>query len=87
MAELVASCRTNKEVAAALFLSVKTVEANLSRVYAKLSVRSRTELAASLIAPRQDQGLSSRPPLVSFFSTSMNGASDSPGNTPVDRAT
>ena len=37
--------RTNKEVAAAAFVSVKTVEANLSRIYAKLGVRSRAGLA------------------------------------------
>ena len=36
---------TNREVADALFLSVKSIEANLSRVYAKLGVRSRTDLA------------------------------------------
>jgi DNA-binding CsgD family transcriptional regulator len=36
---------TNQEVAASLFLSVKTVEWNLSRIYRKLGVRSRTELA------------------------------------------
>jgi DNA-binding CsgD family transcriptional regulator len=45
---LVAEGRTNKEVAATLFLSEKTVENNLSRIYAKLGVRSRTELAAAL---------------------------------------
>lgn len=48
VAELVAAGRTNKEVAAQLFMSVKTVEANLSRVYGKLGVRSRTELAATI---------------------------------------
>jgi DNA-binding NarL/FixJ family response regulator len=48
IAELVAEGRSNKEVAAALFLSGKTVENNLSRIYAKLGVRSRTELARSL---------------------------------------
>ena len=37
---------SNKEVAAALSLSPKTVEWNLSKVYAKLGVRSRAELAA-----------------------------------------
>jgi DNA-binding CsgD family transcriptional regulator len=45
VAELVAEGRANKEVAAALFVTVKAVEANLSRVYAKVGVRSRTELA------------------------------------------
>ncbi|HEX8101428.1 MAG TPA: helix-turn-helix transcriptional regulator, partial [Solirubrobacteraceae bacterium] len=46
IAELVAAGRSNKQVAAALFLSEKTVENNLSRIFAKLGVRSRVELAA-----------------------------------------
>ena len=45
VAELVGSGRSNQETAAELFMSVKTVEANLTRIYRKLSVRSRTELA------------------------------------------
>jgi DNA-binding CsgD family transcriptional regulator len=45
VAELVARGRTNRETAAALFLSVHTVEAALTAVYGKLGVRSRTELA------------------------------------------
>jgi DNA-binding NarL/FixJ family response regulator len=45
IADLVAQGRSNKEVARALFLSEKTVEHHLSRIYAKLAVRSRTELA------------------------------------------
>lgn len=49
VAELVAAGRTNKEVAAELFLTVKAVEANLSRIYRKLAVRSRTELAARFV--------------------------------------
>jgi DNA-binding NarL/FixJ family response regulator len=48
VAELVAGGLTNKEVAARLFVSVRTVEATLSKVYAKLGVRSRTELAGRL---------------------------------------
>jgi DNA-binding CsgD family transcriptional regulator len=40
----------NIEVAAALFVSRKTVEAHLTRVYRKLGVRSRTELARVLLA-------------------------------------
>jgi DNA-binding CsgD family transcriptional regulator len=50
IAELVAEGKSNKEVAAALFMSVKTVEANLSRTYAKLGIRSRTGLAGRLAA-------------------------------------
>ena len=45
VAELVAEGRTNREVAAALHVTSRTVEGTLSRVYAKLGVRSRTELA------------------------------------------
>jgi DNA-binding CsgD family transcriptional regulator len=46
VAELVAAGSTNKEVADALFVSIHTVEANLKRIYRKLGVRSRTELAS-----------------------------------------
>ena len=45
VAALVAEGRTNKEVAAALFLTQRTVEFHLSNVYRKLGVRSRAELA------------------------------------------
>ena len=44
VAELAASGVTNREMAAALFISPKTVEANLSRVYRKLNIRSRAQL-------------------------------------------
>jgi DNA-binding CsgD family transcriptional regulator len=47
IAVLVAEGRSNKQVAAALYLSEKTIEHHLSRVYSKLAVRSRTELAAA----------------------------------------
>jgi DNA-binding NarL/FixJ family response regulator len=48
VAELVAEGLSNKEVAAKLFVSVRAVEANLSKVYAKLGIRSRTQLASRL---------------------------------------
>jgi DNA-binding CsgD family transcriptional regulator len=54
IAALVAQGRTNRQVAAALFVSPKTVEWNLSKVYKKLHVRSRAELAAKLA--RRAQG-------------------------------
>ena len=38
-----------KEAAARLFLSPKTIEVHLGHIYAKLGVRSRTELAALLL--------------------------------------
>ena len=44
-AELAASGLSNQEVADRMFVSVKTVEANLTRAYRKLGVRSRVGLA------------------------------------------
>ncbi|MGB2876077.1 MAG: LuxR C-terminal-related transcriptional regulator [Gaiellaceae bacterium] len=40
----VAEGKTNREVGAALFLSPKTIEFHLGRVYRKLGIRSRTQL-------------------------------------------
>ena len=51
IAELVAGGLANKEVATRLFVSLRTVEATLTKVYAKLEVRSRTELAGRLDRP------------------------------------
>jgi DNA-binding NarL/FixJ family response regulator len=48
IADLVVAGRTNKQVAATLFLAEKTVEHHLSRIYVKLGVRSRVELASRL---------------------------------------
>jgi len=46
VAELVAEGASNRETADSLFVSVKTIEAILTRVYRKLGVKSRTQLAA-----------------------------------------
>jgi DNA-binding CsgD family transcriptional regulator len=54
VAELVTAGGTNREVADALFVSVHTVEANLKRIYRKLGIRSRTELAS--VFPSQPSG-------------------------------
>jgi DNA-binding CsgD family transcriptional regulator/tetratricopeptide (TPR) repeat protein len=48
VAELAASGLKNREVAAQLYLSPKTVEATLARVYRKLEIHSRAELGARL---------------------------------------
>ncbi len=59
VAALVAEGKTNREVAAALYLSERTVEGHLSHVFGKLGVRSRTELARALAA---EQGVASSNP-------------------------
>lgn len=48
VAELAAAGRSNKEIACALFVTVHTVEVHLSHAYAKLGIRSRTQLAGRL---------------------------------------
>ena len=48
VAALAASGQTNRQVAATLYLSRRTVEANLARVYRKLGVSSRAELGAAM---------------------------------------
>lgn len=48
VAELAASGLTNRRIAAEMFISPKTVEANLSHIYAKLNIRSRAELGRAM---------------------------------------
>ncbi len=52
VAELAASGLTNREVGAELFISSKTVEANLARVYRKLEIHSRAELGRRMAEQR-----------------------------------
>ena len=54
IAELAAAGMTNRQVAEAAFVSPKTVEANLARVYQKLGIRSRAELGARMAARSGD---------------------------------
>jgi DNA-binding CsgD family transcriptional regulator len=48
VAALAAAGHTNRQVAQALFLSPRTVEANLARIYRKLGITSRAELGAAM---------------------------------------
>jgi DNA-binding CsgD family transcriptional regulator len=52
VAELAAQGLTNPEIAARLFMSRRTVEANLARAYRKLDIRSRAELGATMARRR-----------------------------------
>lgn len=60
VATMVTSGATNREIATSLFLAVKTVEANLTRIYRKAGVRSRTELGVLLHGRTAPQLLASR---------------------------
>src|ERR1700761_4115382 len=53
VAELAVEGMTNRDIAAALFISPKTVEVNLSRIYRKLKIRSRVELYKALAPPKK----------------------------------
>ena len=54
---LAAAGRTNREIAEALFISVRTVEFHLSGAYPKLGIGSRRELAAALAAEGESDDL------------------------------
>jgi DNA-binding NarL/FixJ family response regulator len=51
IADLVAQGLTNREIGARLFLSEKTIETHLTRVFQKLGLRSRTQVAAQVSRP------------------------------------
>jgi DNA-binding CsgD family transcriptional regulator len=63
VAELIAAGGTYREVADALFISPKTVQWNLSKIYRKLGIRSRAQLAASLAAGRGGGSTPAGPPV------------------------
>jgi len=72
IARLVAEGKTNREVAATLFVTPKTVEFHLTRVYRKLEIHSRSELVrrmadggteVDLLAPRSAESREPEGPL------------------------
>ncbi|HUK67501.1 MAG TPA: LuxR C-terminal-related transcriptional regulator, partial [Streptosporangiaceae bacterium] len=57
VAELAAAGITNREIARAVFMSQKTVEAHIARVYRKLGIHSRAELGARMAGnPANSEG-------------------------------
>ena len=51
VAELAAAGKTNKQIAAELFISRRTVEANIARIYVKLNINTRVALASHIASP------------------------------------
>ncbi|MEU6058285.1 AAA family ATPase [Streptomyces sp. NPDC047097] len=61
VAELASAGRNNRDIAQALFVTTKTVEAHLTNAYRKLQVSSRRELAAALVGGGTSPGPGPRP--------------------------
>ncbi|WP_460357783.1 response regulator transcription factor [Actinoallomurus acanthiterrae] len=51
VADLAAAGHTNRQIAQALFVTGKTIETHLTRIYRKLQITDRAGLAAALAAP------------------------------------
>ena len=57
IADLVTDRRTNREIAAELFLSEKTIESHLRNVFVKLGASSRVEVARTIERVRSTQAM------------------------------
>jgi DNA-binding NarL/FixJ family response regulator len=62
VAELVAAGMSNREIASALYMSVRSVEAHLTKTYRELGVKSRSQLAVALTANHDEAEHQSSPP-------------------------
>ena len=82
VAELIAAGRTYREAADELFISPKTVQWNLSKVYRKLGIRSRAELPAGSKSSHP-AGFARKPPAVASVACTR----PSPSSRPVTSAT
>jgi DNA-binding CsgD family transcriptional regulator len=78
---LVVAGHTNEEVAQRLFLSPKTVEWSLTKIYRKLLVRSRTELAAKLAPAKAAWGNSGETPGETVSGSSAEAQAEDEGAT------
>jgi DNA-binding NarL/FixJ family response regulator len=56
VARLVASGKSNREIASELVVSVHTVEFHLVNVFGKLGIKSRSALVAAMLAPADQTG-------------------------------
>jgi DNA-binding CsgD family transcriptional regulator len=75
VASLAASGMINRDIASALFISPKTVEDNLSRVYRKLNLHTRAELGAAMAKRDPAPGASSAAPRLPQ-SNELDGGTD-----------
>ena len=82
VAELAAQGRTNKEIAAELYMGVSTVEAHLSHVYRKLGVR-RAELATRLAVEVDESCSSGAGPDRARLGVAQRSATCSPARRPI----
>jgi DNA-binding CsgD family transcriptional regulator len=86
VADQVATGKTNREVAAALFLSETTIESHLTRIYEKLGLHSRSALAATVAQAAAPGGQGDSPASVARHSVAAEvGARDPHQHRRLDR--